>query len=268
MTPGRGNMPKTGRGISPTLMSKSPMYQTGEVEYTGQGRMKVKETQARIKKDPKKTAEYDTAMGLTRNPATNELKANAYEKKYLPGGEGQADRIIDGAGKLVSESKGSSPGARKKLKAEFDRAKLITDTQRSENAEGLNAFQGNTKPENLNEKQKKSMLNSTRVKLSESPAKQVSKGAFKKTTVVPADKKPKASKTPMKQYIDPKDKERQKKRFEDMTPSQRKAEGTDKGMGKDKIKREGPTGPPKGRMDSKVVKKSPAMQMSKLKKKC
>ena len=27
MKPGRGNMPKTGRGISPTLMSKSPMKQ-------------------------------------------------------------------------------------------------------------------------------------------------------------------------------------------------------------------------------------------------
>jgi hypothetical protein len=179
MTPGRGNMPKTGRGIPPTLMSKSPMYQAEEVEYTGQGRMAVKKAQDRIKNEPEKTAEYDSAMGLVRNPATNELSGKPYEKKYLPGGEGQNDRIIDGAGRVVSESKGTHPDARKKLKAEFDRLKLITESQRRDNSEGLNAFQGNTKPENLNEKQKQSMLNSTRVKVSESPAQQTKKPAAK-----------------------------------------------------------------------------------------
>jgi hypothetical protein len=174
-TPGRGNGKKTGAGISPMLMSGSAMYQIGDVEYTGQGRMKVKETQARIKKDPKKTAEYDSSMGLTRNPATNELSGKPYEKKYIPGqNELVRDKIVDGAGKLVSES-GKGPAAKREFKKQYDRLKSITESQRKDSSEGLNAFQGNTKPENLNERQKKSMINSTRAKLIETPAKQVSK---------------------------------------------------------------------------------------------
>lgn len=197
MTPGRGNMPKTGRGISPTLMSKSPMKQTGEVEKTDYGMMKEKESKAKVKADPKAQAMRDKEGGMTRNFATNELKANAYEKKYLAGGEGQADRIIDGAGKVISESKGTHPNARKKLKAEFDRAKLITDTERANKTEVLNAFGGGTPTEKLSEKQKQALINSTRAKVSESPAKQLSKGATKKiSTTVMEDKRvaPKAAK--------------------------------------------------------------------------
>jgi hypothetical protein len=267
MTPGRGNMPKTGRGISPTLMSKSPMYQTGDVEKTGYGMMKEKESRAKVKADPAGYAKRDKEAGMTRNFATNELKPNAYEKKYLPGGEGQNDRIIDGAGKVIAESKGTHPNARKKLKAEYDRAKLITDTQRSNKTEVLNAFGGGTPTEKLSEKQKQALINATRAKVSETPAKQMSKGAFKKPAMTSTTAKPKASKTPMKQYIDPKAKEREQKRLKDMTPSQRKAEGTSLAGDRGRIKREGPTGPQKGKMDTKSNRKSPAMQMSKLKKK-
>jgi len=192
-TPGRGNGKKTGAGISPMLMSGSAMYQIGDVEYTGQGRMKVKETQARIKKDPKKTAEYDSNMGLTRNPATNELSGKPYEKKYIPGqNELVRDKIVDGAGKLVSES-GKGPAAKREFKKQYDRLKSITESQRKDSSEGLNAFQGNTKPENLNERQKKSMINSTRAKLIETPAKQMSKlksskSPAKQVSKMPAEK--------------------------------------------------------------------------------
>lgn len=290
MTPGRGNMPKTGRGISPALMSKSPMYQIGDVEKTGYGMMKEKEGKAKVKADPKGQAMRDKEGGMTRNFATNELKANAYEKKYLAGGEGQADRIIDGAGKVISESKGTHPNARKKLKAEFDRAKLITDTQRANKTEVLNAFGGGTPTEKLSDKQKQALINSTRAKLSEAPAKQMSKGAFKKPAMTSTASKPKASKTPIKQYIDPTAKERQRKRYEDMTPSQRKEEGTNRGMGKDSMKRnragveptprKAPTSDnttggrsvEKNRIapgpKASKTPKMPLKQMSKLKKKC
>jgi hypothetical protein len=208
MTPGRGNMPKTGRGISAALMSKSPMYQSevGDIEYTGQGRMNVKKAQDRIKANPEKTAEYDSAMGLTRNPATNELSGNKYEKRYLTGVEGQNDRIVDGAGKVIAESKGTSPKSKELLKKEYERNKTYTESRRSDNSEGLNALQGSTKVDKLNDKQKKLLINTTNAKVSpanqmvkKSPMKQVSKITVKKTTAVPADKKPKASKTPINQ---------------------------------------------------------------------
>jgi len=205
MTPGRGNMPKTGRGISPALMSKSPMYQTGDVEKTGYGMMKEKENKAKVNANPKAQAERDAKMGIKRNFATNELTPVVTEHKFDVAGS--FAREIDTKGNVVKEVKlglggADSPSARK-LKKEVEQKNSRTKEQRSNTSEVLNAFGGGTPTEKLSEKQKQSLINSTRAKATETPAKQLAKSATKKiSATVMEDKRvaPKAAKkSPMKQ---------------------------------------------------------------------
>jgi hypothetical protein len=205
MTPGRGNMPKTGRGIAPTLMSKSPMKQTGDVEKTGYGMMKEKENKAKVNANPKAQAERDTKMGIKRNFATNELTPVVADHKFDVAGS--FAREIDTKGNVVKEVKlglggADSPSARK-LKKEVEQRNSTTRSQRSNTSEVLNAFGGGTPTEKLSDKQKQTLINSTRAKVVSSPAKQLSKAATKKiSATVMEDKRvaPKAAKkSPMKQ---------------------------------------------------------------------
>jgi hypothetical protein len=207
MTPGRGNMPKTGRGIAPTLMNCSPMKQatTSGVELTGFGRMKQKESQARVKADTKGQAERDLAGGLKRNFATNELTPIVTEHKFDVAGS--FAREIDTKGNVVKEVKLGLGGAESPqalaLKKKVEQRNATTKSQRAHKAEVLNAFGGGTPTEKLSEKQKQMLINSARAKVSESPAKQLTKGATKKiSATVMKDEKvaPKAAKkSPMKQ---------------------------------------------------------------------
>jgi hypothetical protein len=206
MTPGRGNMPKTGRGIAPTLMNCSPMKQ--EVEKTGYGMMKEKENKAKVNANPTAQAERDTKMGIKRNFATNELTPVVTDHKFDIAGS--FAREIDSKGKVVKEVKLGLGGAESpqalELKKKVEQRNASTREDRSNTAEVLNAFGGGTPTEKLSDKQKQTLINSARAKVSpanqmkkKSPMKQVSKITVKKTMVVPADKKTKAAKTPMKQ---------------------------------------------------------------------
>ena len=207
MTPGRGNMPKTGRGIAPTLMNCSPMKQatTSGVELTGFGRMKQKESQAKVNANPKAQAERDAKMGIKRNFATNELTPVVTDHKFNVAGS--FAREIDAEGNLVKEVKLGLGGAKSpqalELKKKVEQRNASTRSDRSNTAEVLNAFGGGTPTEKLSEKQKQMLINSTRAKASESPAKQLTKGATKKiSATVMKDEKvaPKAAKkSPMKQ---------------------------------------------------------------------
>jgi hypothetical protein len=197
-TPGRGNGKKTGAGISPMLMSGSAMYQTGPVEKTGYGMMKEKAGRARVAADPKAQAERDAKVGIKRNFATNELTLVITDHKFDVAGS--FAREIDTKGNVVKEVKlgfggADSPSARK-LKAEVEKRNSRVREDRSHTAEVLNAFGGGTPTEKLSEKQKQTLINSARAKVS--PANQMSKGAFKKPATTSTPAKPKASKTPMK----------------------------------------------------------------------
>jgi hypothetical protein len=174
MTPGRGNMPKTGRGVAPTLMSKSPMYQ----ELTAQGLKSQKKVKANIANEAKKQVTSTPTLpgsGVKVNSATGEATAKAYEKKYVEGGEGQAARIIGGDGKVVSSSTGSTPNAKEKLKAEFNKLKTSTESSRKENASKIEVFGGAKRK--LTAAEEKMQANLTNTK---SPAKQMVKPASKK----------------------------------------------------------------------------------------
>jgi hypothetical protein len=198
-TPGRGNGKKTGAGISPMLMSGSAMYQTGDVEKTGYGMVKEKENKAKVNADPKAQAERDAKMGIKRNFATNELTPVITDHKFDIAGS--FAREIDTKGNVVKEVKLGLGGAQSpqalelKKKVEQRNSRLRAD--RSNTAEVLNAFGGGTPTEKLSEKQKQTLINSTRARVS--PANQMSKGAFKKPAMTSTTTKPKASKTPMKQ---------------------------------------------------------------------
>ena len=173
MTPGRGNMPKTGRGIAPTLMSKSPMYQ----ELTAQGLKNQKKVKENISKEASKQGTSAPTLpntGVKVNAATGEAMAKKYEKKYVEGGTGQSARIVGGDGKVVGSSKGSTPNAKAKLKAEFDKAKMSTEDSRKENASKIEVFGGAKRKLTAAEERMQANLTNTK-----SPAKQMAKPVSK-----------------------------------------------------------------------------------------
>ena len=183
MTPGRGNMPKTGRGIAPTLMNCSPMKQ----ELTAQGLKSQKKVKENISKEASKQGTSAPTLpntGVKVNAATGEAMAKPYEKKYVEGGAGQAARIIGGDGKVVGSSTGSTPNAKAKLKAEFDKLKMSTESSREENASKIEVFGGAKRK--LTAAEEKMQANLTNTK---SPAKQMVKPMAKKMPMKQMKKK-------------------------------------------------------------------------------
>jgi hypothetical protein len=248
-TPGRGNGMKTGGGISPALMYNSPMKQ-------------------QKKKDPYSGKTWGELGSEIENFATenkNRIASEMIAKSDSTSAANNAMKLDKTLSKKMAARIGNE--AANKTRSE----KKIPRVNRGKYTDG---WPGMDIPSKYGDAYSRAgqlerdfptgLLTAYR---KASPAKQVSKGAFKKPEMTSTTVKPKASKTPMKQYIDPKAKEREQKRLKDMTPSQRKAEGTGVAGDRGKIKREGPTGPQKGKMDTKSNRKSPAMQMSKLKKK-
>jgi hypothetical protein len=144
MKPGRGNMPKTGRGIPPTLMSESPMKQMGETpDLTMKGAGLAKKMQENLNK-----SDYASSQGLSKDAASGILTGNQYEKKYEVGGAGQRDRILDSAGKVIAEAKETNAvkGMRNEnLYKQYEREKKNTESRRANNANTLNVFSGNKK---------------------------------------------------------------------------------------------------------------------------
>lgn len=155
MKPGRGNMPKTGRGIPPTLMSCSPMKQEGEIELTrkyDEGKNKIAE--ARTNKETKSNIE--SKQGINVDTKTGGATAKGYEKKLVD----MADRVrvVGGKGEVLSEAMKNQPKMVEKLKSGYEKAKAYTEGTRASNASQYNATSGATKPENLSDKQKETLV--------------------------------------------------------------------------------------------------------------
>jgi len=143
-SPGRQMMPKTGRGIPPTLMCGSPAKQTsGTPDLTMKGSNLAKKMDENLNKP-----DYASSQGLTKDAASGILTANNYEKRYVSGGAGQRDRILDGAGKVIAEAKETNAvkGMRNEnLYKQYEREKKNTESRRANNANTLNVFSGNKK---------------------------------------------------------------------------------------------------------------------------
>ena len=144
MKPGRGNMPKTGRGVTPTLMSCSPVKQMEETpDLTMKGSNLAKKMQENLA-----NPDYASSQGLSKDAASGILTANQYEKKYEVGGAGQRDRIIGGDGMVIAEAKETNAGKgmrNEKLYQQYEREKKNTESRRIKNANTLNVFSGNKK---------------------------------------------------------------------------------------------------------------------------
>jgi hypothetical protein len=141
-TPGRQAMPKTGRGIPPTLMTCSPMKQEERPDLTMKGARTSQKTKENIDNNA-----Y-AKEGLTADPASGLFTANKYEKVYEQGKRGQRDRILDGSGKVIAEAAETNRGEGKpneKLFKEYNRQKKYTESSRAKLANTLNVFSGNKK---------------------------------------------------------------------------------------------------------------------------
>lgn len=144
-TPGRGNMLKTGRGLSPALMGKSPMKQ--EVEYTQRHSRRVKEYDAKVSTaegresfSKGKQTVIDAKTGKSQaNPATHTVKiegANAVE--YDSKG---------GVVKTVPYNKNQGGGAEyEKLMKSVNRSNKIKGSQAAKNAKFDNLTGGKEQP--------------------------------------------------------------------------------------------------------------------------
>ena len=141
---GRGMMPKTGRGLSPTLMSGSPMKQTSDPEYTKTGYDKLKNIKKNLK-DKEGRASIEKVQGVIIDPATGKASAKPYEKSYSAGKSGQQDRVMTGDKKIAKSSstkKGIDFG-KKELRKEFVRDSTDTMNRRNRNANAINVSAGN-----------------------------------------------------------------------------------------------------------------------------
>ena len=155
MTPGRGNMPKTGRGIPPTLMSCSPAKQEGEIELTrkyDEGKKKM----AEVRSGKENKSSIEGTQGINIETGSGAASAKGYEKKLVD----MADRVrvVGGKGEVISEAMKNQPKMVEKLKKGYETAKSYTETARTSNASQYNATSGATKPENLSNKQKETLV--------------------------------------------------------------------------------------------------------------
>jgi hypothetical protein len=160
MKPGRGNMPKTGRGIPPVLMSGSPMRQEESIELTGRHDDKKKKY-AEARNAPGKIEDLAKTQGIKVDAATGGATAMPYGQKYIPGAQGVRAKIVDGAGKLVKEAK---VGRDNELKAEYDKMKNYTEKKRESAASKYNIGSGFTSTNNATKEQKEFLLNTGRAK--------------------------------------------------------------------------------------------------------
>jgi hypothetical protein len=173
MTPGRGDLPKTGRGINPALMGKSPMKQT-DIELTksydeGKRKAEVARAKPEVKKNVEKT------LGVTINAATGETVAKKRENRVIKSGTNY--REVNSEGKVVKEVRAnpnSSTGGRaaEALKKEVENKNTDTNTRRKSNAELINTIGGGTPADRLDEKGKQTLVNMRKAVVVPSPAKQ------------------------------------------------------------------------------------------------
>ena len=140
-SPGRQMMPKTGRGIPPTLMCGSPMKQMEEDTELTQKGIKSREG---AQKSTSTNVKIES-QGVDIDPKSGEGSAMSYPKKFIPGdaNKGIRAKIIDGTGKLVKEAK---VGEDNKLKKEYEKQKAYTMASRNKNARQLNVQTGVSKP--------------------------------------------------------------------------------------------------------------------------
>jgi hypothetical protein len=164
MKPGRGDMPKTGRGLAPTLMCGSPMKQEDpskkpgtNIELTakfGTGKNKM----ANARQTPGKIANIEATQGIKVDPMSGSATVKSYEKKFIPGdmAKGVRAKIVSGTGELIKEAK---IGEDNRLKSEYEREKAYTASTRGTNASQYNITSGSKSTNKATEREKQMLIN-------------------------------------------------------------------------------------------------------------
>ena len=143
MTPGRGNMPKTGNGIPPTLMSCSLLKQEQGFDYTKKQTTSVDKFNKAIqtnkgKEDIEKgnQIEVDPKSGIaSANTATHTTKkVGDFMEEY------------DSKGGFVARVQMNKPSEVEKLVKGVERTNKIKATQSHSNASFVNLGSGRTTP--------------------------------------------------------------------------------------------------------------------------
>lgn len=159
-SPGRQMMPKTGRGIPPTLMCGSPMKQENDIELTGRFD-DAKKKYAEARNAPGKIEDLAKTQGIKVDAATGGASMIPYGQKYIPGSQGVRAKWIGEDGKLIKEAK---VGQDNELKAEYEKMKKFTESKRASNAAKYNIGSGFTSTNDATKEQKEFLLNTGKAK--------------------------------------------------------------------------------------------------------
>ena len=143
MKPGRGNMPKTGRGVPPTLMSCSPMKQEPEVEYTKKQTTAVDKFNKAIKTAEGK-ANIEKGNQIKIDPRSGMASANTATHTTKKVGEFMEE--YDSKGGFVKRVQMNKPSEVEKLVKGVERTNKIKGAQSQANVSFTNLGSGRTKP--------------------------------------------------------------------------------------------------------------------------
>ena len=155
---GRGMMPKTGRGVPPTLMCGSPMKQ--EIELTkkyDEGKDKM----AKTRSNAKTAKALGDKQGISIDPTTGSTETKKYEKTVER--SGTKLRAKDGSGKIIEEvdwEKNSPTGGAKAeaLTKKYKNMKKDTDTRRAKNKTQYDITSGNKSPNDATKEEKEILV--------------------------------------------------------------------------------------------------------------
>jgi hypothetical protein len=159
--PGRSPMLKTGRGLSPTLMSCSPMKQ-GDFELTENFSRGVKK-KAIARGKSSAEALKNNSQGIVIDPASGKATAKGYEKKFVPAdnkGKNTAS-IVSGEGKTVKQASGYAGKSKEnseKLYKEYKSDSTSTMNTRNRNAEQYNITSGSKSPDKANARERRLLV--------------------------------------------------------------------------------------------------------------
>lgn len=202
--PGRSPFLKTGRGISPTLMSGSAMYQQKQgtdieltVEYE-KGKKKMAENRA----DPNKKKDYEKMTGISIDAPTGTATPNLPMHKVVRAGSFL--REVDSKGGVVNEvpwnSMSSTGGdAAERLTRSVSNRNADVTSRQTRNAKLYNTLGGGTPADKLDEEGKQTLVKLGKATVvpaqqKKPPMKQMSKEAVKKTKMTSTVTASKASK--------------------------------------------------------------------------
>lgn len=158
MKPGRGNMPKTGRGIPPTLMCGSPMKQEPEVEYTKKQTTAVDKFNKAIKTNEGRS-NIEKGNQIKIDPKSGMASANTATHTTKKVGEFMEE--YDSKGGFVKRVQMNKPSEVEKLVKGVERTNKVKAVQSKANTSFANLGSGRTKPKTGEELQ--SMIDRGRI---------------------------------------------------------------------------------------------------------